>query len=97
MMARALWISGAVVRASAGPHRPPEGTASHSHLLWSALSWGILALIGADLGLAYLRNPERFRERFRRPTGSELMSSLLGALATAGLIVVGIVLAALLA
>jgi hypothetical protein len=69
---------------------------SHSHLLSGALGWGILALIATDLALAYRQHPERFRERFRVPTGSEIASSLLGALATAALIVVGIVAAALL-
>jgi hypothetical protein len=63
--------------------------------LSGTLGWGILALIGTDLTLAYRQHPERFRERFRRPTGSEIASSLLGALAMAGLIA-GIVVTALL-
>jgi hypothetical protein len=65
----------------------------HPEPWWGLLTKAVVVLIGVDLLLAYIRDPERFS---RRPTRGEIMPSFLGALAMATLILVALSLAMLL-
>ncbi len=56
------------------------------------VAWVALAFLGVDLVVTYIEDPGRLR----RPTRSEMTSSLFGVLTTAILIVLALVLAVLL-
>jgi hypothetical protein len=75
---RTLWITGAALRAFGAGSR--------------VLGLGVLLLLGLDVVLAHIRNPDLLR----RPSRSEVVPSIMGALAMATLIAVAAIFAAIL-
>lgn len=94
LSARTLWVSGLVARVLLPVQRLPNHALMtlHPEPWWGVLTKATVVLIGFDLLLAYIRDPERFR----RPTRAEILPSFLGAVAMASVILVAIIFATLL-